>query len=141
MQLGKSSVLNQVIKSKMHVAILCLIICVAQPASAGLQDPVKPDVLGRQQQTLVKLFGVGAGQLDSYGTAVLISSEGHAVTVWNHLINTGYLTAVTADGKKYDVEVTGTDRSRDLAVIKLQTESPDFQSPIIQEQLAVSCCP
>lgn len=87
---------------------------------------VKPAIATRSQQSLVKLFGVGAGQLDSYGTAVMITEDGHAVTVWNHLINTGYLTAVTADGQRYEVEVTGTDRSRDLAVIKLQTEATDF---------------
>lgn len=121
-----------VAKRKMLVAILSIIVAGTQLAQANLEvgpvqlAPVQPDIAARQQQTLVKLFGVGAGQLDSYGTAVLISSDGHAVTVWNHLINTGYLTAVTADGQKYDVEVTGTDRSRDLAVIKLQTDRPDF---------------
>lgn len=88
---------------------------------------VEPAQAARQQKSLVKLFGVGGGNLDSYGSAVLISSEGHAVTVWNHLINTGYLTAVTFDGRKYEVEVTGTDRSRDLAVIKLKADNPDFE--------------
>ena len=114
------------------IVAFCIVVGDTQAANAVSEvpavqaDPVQPDIAARQQQTLVKLFGVGAGQLDSYGTAVLISSEGHAVTVWNHLINTGYLTAVTADGQKYEVEVTGTDRSRDLAIIKLQTQGPDF---------------
>lgn len=106
---------------------LLLVFGVSQPAWGNSEiAPTNPDIAARQQRTLVKLFGVGAGQLDSYGTAVLISSEGHAVTVWNHLINTGYLMAVTADGQKFDVEVIGTDRSRDLAVIKLQADDPDF---------------
>lgn len=111
------------------MAATVLLLTLFAPFSSAIQADiqlVKPEVATRSQQSLVKLFGVGAGQLDSYGTAVLITSEGHAVTVWNHLINTGYLTAVTADGQRFEVEVTGTDRSRDLAVIKLQTDSTDF---------------
>ena len=66
------------------------------------------DVVVEQRQTVVKLFGAGVGNLDSYGSGVLISSEGHVATVWNHLVNTGFLTAVTFNGNRYTVEVVGT---------------------------------
>lgn len=70
---------------------------------------------------VVKLFGAGAGNLDSYGSGILISDSGHVVTVWNHLVNTGYLTAVTSDGRRYQLDVVGTSAAHDLAVLKLVT--------------------
>ena len=79
---------------------------------------------------VVKLFGAGVGTLDSYGSAVLISSQGHAVTVWNHLVNTGYLTAVVSDGRRYSVKVIGTSLSHDLAVLKLEA-SDDESFPFV----------
>ena len=84
------------------------------------------DVVQMQQPYLVKLFGAGVGNLDSYGSGVLVSSEGHVITVWNHLINAGFLTAVTNDGQRFSVSVTGTSRDFDLAVLKLN--STDGQS-------------
>ena len=71
------------------------------------------------QQVVVKLFGAGVGTLDSYGSGVLVSKEGHFITVWNHLVNTGYLTAVLHDGQRFSVEVVGTSADHDLAVLKL----------------------
>ncbi len=88
------------------------------------------DVLKSRQQTIVKLFGAGGGSLDSYGTGTLVSTEGHVVTVWNHLVGTGYLTAITADGRKFSVDVVGTSSEHDLALLKLRTEPGDSFSCI-----------
>lgn len=74
---------------------------------------------------VVKLFGAGIGNLDAYGSATLISPDGHLVTVWNHLINTGYLTAVTSDGRRFPLEVIGTSADHDLAVLQLRADRAD----------------
>jgi len=74
-------------------------------------------------RAVVKLFGAGVGNLDSYGSGTLVSADGHVVTVWNHLINTGYLTAVTADGKRFQTDVIGTSASHDLAVLQLRHDA------------------
>ena len=77
--------------------------------------------------TVVKLFGAGLGHLDAYGSGTIISADGHVVTVWNHLINTSYLTAVTTDGLRYRLDVVGTSAAHDVAVLKLNTaESEQF---------------
>jgi serine protease Do len=73
------------------------------------------------QRVVVKLFGVGGGSLDSYGSGVLISPEGHVVTVWNHLVSTGAVTAVLHDGRRFVVEIVGTSADDDLAVLKLKS--------------------
>lgn len=81
------------------------------------------DVIATHQQSMVKLFGAGAGNLDSYGTGILISAEGHVLTVWNHLINVGYLTAVDRTGRRYQVKVVGTSREYDVALLRLEADS------------------
>ena len=88
------------------------------------------EVLKSQQQTIVKLFGAGGGSLDSYGTGTLVSSDGHVVTVWNHLVSSGYLTAVTSEGRKFSVDVVGTSAEYDLALLKLRSEPGDSFSHI-----------
>lgn len=80
------------------------------------------DVIAAQQPVIVKLFGAGAGNLDSYGTGVLVSKEGHVLTVWNHLISIGYLTAVTSDGRRFSVQTVGTSGDADAALLKLQAD-------------------
>jgi serine protease Do len=77
------------------------------------------------QQVVVKLFGAGVGTLDSYGSGVLISKEGHVLTVWNHLVNTGFLTAVVPDGRRFRVNVVGTNLEHDVAVLKLETDDDE----------------
>ncbi|MCH2209715.1 MAG: S1C family serine protease [Fuerstiella sp.] len=82
---------------------------------------IPPHAIVESCSVVVKLFGAGAGNLDSYGSGILISDSGHVVTVWNHLVNTGYLTAVTSDGRRYQLDVVGTSAAHDLAVLKLVT--------------------
>jgi len=86
------------------------------------------------------LFGAGAGTLDSYGSAVLISEDGHLVTVWNHLVNTGYLNAVVADGRRFNISVVGTSRDHDLAVLKLDCDD-DETFPFIDWKQNVAATP
>lgn len=92
----------------------------SQPASGSIES-----IIATRQQAVVKLFGAGVGNLDSYGSAVIVTPEGHLLTVWNHLINAGYLTAVTSDGRKHSVKVVGTSAEHDLALLQLETKSPE----------------
>ena len=88
------------------------------------------------QNVVVKLFGAGLGSLDSYGTGVLVSAEGHVLTVASHLVSTGFLTAVTADGRRFTAETVATEPSMDAALLKLKTEPAD-QFPCIDLKTAV----
>lgn len=97
----------------------------AVPQDSAAKNAARPsvyEVIDTRQEAIVKLFGAGVGNLDSYGTGTLISPEGHVLTVWNHLINVGFLTAVTNDGQRYNVTVVGTSREYDIALLKLSTD-------------------
>lgn len=101
--------------------LMSQIVTEPQETSAAAGSDVSSMIQARQS-VVVKLFGAGVGNLDSYGSGVLISAEGHVLTVWNHLINVGFLTAVTSDGRRFSVEVVGTNREHDVAVLKLRSD-------------------
>ena len=112
---------------KYRISQFLVVPAIAIITTIGASDDVSandrlPDTIRQRQDVIVKLFGAGLGELDSYGSGVLISEQGHVATVWNHLINTGFLTAVTADGHRYEVDVVGTSARHDVAVLKLQAQ-------------------
>jgi len=103
----------------------CLTLMTAFIGSSAHAD-IKPERYNTEPtDVVVKLFGAGVGNLDSYGSGTLVSADGHVVTVWNHLINTGYLTAVTADGRRFQTDVIGTSATHDVAVLQLQHDVGD----------------
>ena len=119
----------------MKAAVFSILLCLMLPNAARAQPKSIQSIIDSEHQTVVKLFGAGVGNLDSYGSGVLISQEGHVATVWNHLVNTGFLTAVVADGRRYTVEVVGTSLEHDLAILKLEAES-DATFPFVDWKTA-----
>ena len=115
------------------LAIACLLPDTAVTAAVAEQETTIP----KSCDTVVKLFGAGLGTLDSYGSGTLISEDGHVITVWNHLINTGYLTAVTSDGRRFQLDVIGTSAAHDLAVLRLVTTEDD-RFPFVDRMAAIS---
>jgi len=95
-----------------------------------------PADLSDCQKVVVKLFGAGLGSLDSYSTGVLVSADGHVLTVASHLVSTGFLTAVTSDGTRYSAETVATEPSMDAALLKLKAESAQ-QFPCIDLNSAI----
>lgn len=122
-----------------HISISILMalqsVAIAAPATEILNE-VDPAIRSGQR-VVVKLFGAGAGTLDSYGSGVLISETGHLITVWNHLINNSYLNAVVHDGRRYSVTVQGTSLQHDLALLKLECED-DETFPFVDWKLPAS---
>lgn len=92
------------------------------------------------QAMIVKLFGAGVGNLDSYGTGILVSKSGHVITVANHLVSTGFLTAVTLDGRRFSAETIATSNEFDLALLKLKAD-PDEEFPFMDPALSKDVAP
>ena len=107
------------------VRITLLLISVLQPANHTHADVDLSNTIPKSCSVIVKLFGAGVGNLDSYGSGTLISEQGHVITVWNHLVNSGYLTAVISDGRRFQLDVIGTSAVHDLAVLKLQGDGTE----------------
>ncbi|MFO1000335.1 MAG: serine protease [Planctomycetaceae bacterium] len=123
--LRRSTVIFQVL-----VGVALVLTGHAAKLMAQMPAPTHLEVVALRQPVIVKLFGAGAGSLDSYGTGILVSKEGHVLTVWNHLVSTGFLTAVTADGRRFPVDTIGTSAEHDAALLKLKTD-PDETFPFV----------
>lgn len=61
---------------------------------------------------------------ESYGSGVVISSEGHVIT--NHHVagNAKQIKCIFSNKKEYEGEIVGTDPLTDLTVIRLKTDEP-----------------
>lgn len=77
------------------------------------------------QPKVVKIFGAGAGRIESYGTGILVSDEGHVLTTQGGILDGRRVRVLTADGSSYEASVLKRDRIRQLALLKIDAENMD----------------
>jgi serine protease Do len=74
-------------------------------------------------QKMVKLFGIGGFKgLPSYGTGILVSRQGHILTVNNHILNTPGILVHLYDGRQYQCKVLVREPELDVALLKIDEE-------------------
>ncbi len=97
---------------------VCVVLAARAPLSA--QDPVTA-VGVEVNKKMVKLFGIGGFKgLPSYGTGILLSEEGHILTVNNHIIlNTSGILVHVYDGKQFQAKVLAREPALDVALLKI----------------------
>lgn len=102
----------------------CLLLAVAAGVTQA-QAPVTATAINVNKK-MVKLFGIGGFKgLPSYGTGILVSKQGHILTVNNHiLINPGILVHLY-DGRQYQAKVIAREPELDVALLKID-EDVDF---------------
>jgi S1-C subfamily serine protease len=126
---------------------LCWFLLVGNATTLRAADELY-DAIRSAQSKVVKIYGAGGlKQMEAYQTGILISPEGHVLTVLSYVLDTDDLAVILDDGRKFTGEILGTDPLRELAVVKLsEVEEPlpyfDFkQSPTAEvgdRTLAVS---
>ncbi len=86
-------------------------------------------MIEQAQSKIVKIYGAGGFKgLHAYQSAMLISPDGHVLTVFSHVLDTNYITAVTHDGQRFDAELLGADPRLEIAVLKIDaTDLPHFK--------------
>ena len=57
--------------------------------------------------------------MEAYQSGMLISPEGHILTAFSHVLDTDYITAVLADGRKFEAKLLGADPRLEVAVLKI----------------------
>lgn len=119
----------------LRVLVGVILVLTGRSAQLKAQTSSQQELVALRQPVIIKLFGAGAGSLDSYGTGILVSKDGHVLTVWNHLVSTGFLTAVTADGRRFPVDTIGTSSDHDAALLKLKAE-PGEEFPFLDLAIA-----
>jgi S1-C subfamily serine protease len=93
----------------LHFALCC------SSASAAIVDAI--DLV---QPKMVKIYGAGGfHDMEAYQSGILISPEGHVLTVFSHVLDTDYITVVLADGRKLEAKLLGADPRLEAAVLKI----------------------
>ncbi len=87
----------------------------------------------------VQLYGAAIGSEAGYGTGVIVSPDGHVLTVLSLLLEARRLRAVTRDGHVWRCEVVYRDERRQLALLKAanRPENTDTTAPL-NEQMTVA---
>jgi serine protease Do len=86
------------------------------------------DAVDQTQPKLVKIYGAGGFRgMEAYQSGILISPQGHILTVFSHVLDTEYITAVLADGRKFEAKLLGADPRLEVALLKIDAaELPCF---------------
>lgn len=96
----------------------------AVPASGGpvkeaaAVNTVEP-VIDRALRRVVKIYGATIAREHGYGSGVVMSPDGHVVTVSSLLLEASNLRVVTPDGHVHAAEVLYRDEYRQLALLKM----------------------
>jgi serine protease Do len=72
---------------------------------------------------MVKIFGAGGFRgVPAYGTGLLVSPDGHILTVASQMLETQNLRIHLASGERYDAQIIAAEPELDLALLKIKDE-------------------
>ncbi|MBP87298.1 MAG: serine protease [Planctomycetaceae bacterium] len=102
---------------------------VANQSHAANEVQSFSSTVGSVQPKMVKLYGAGGLRgLEAYQSGLLISADGHILTVWSYVLDTDEVTVVLNDGRRFAAEILGSDPRLEIAVLKVDaTELPHFE--------------
>src|SRR5262245_20537021 len=111
-------------------SLLCAaVVAVLSPAAARASDPFN-ELAEKTNQKLVKVFGAGGfARLNNFGTGIIISKDGHILTVASQLLDTSDLVVHLYDGQRLRAQVIVVEPELDAAIIKIRLEGKKIDEP------------
>ncbi len=101
----------------------------AAPALAPAADPLA-DVVEKANKKMVKVFGAGGfARLNNFGTGIVVSNDGHILTVASQLLDTSDLVVHLYDGTRMRAQVMATEPLLDIALIRVKVEGKKIDEP------------
>jgi len=131
-----------VLRTLQFPVLLAALLALSLGSTAQAADPRQ--VVRDVSPKVVKIYGAGGFRgLEPYQTGILISSEGHILTVWSYVLDTEFITITLDSGRKFEqgksrvdektkkkieqVELLGADPKLELAVLKIDAKDlPHF---------------
>jgi len=106
-----------------RLLLLCALVgFVSQGSLSAIALDVKQAIRSSQSK-VVKIYGAGGlRQMEAYQSGVLISPDGHVLTVMSYVLDTDDVAVVLDDGSKWQAEFVGSDPVRELAILKIPVE-------------------
>jgi serine protease Do len=95
--------------------LLLLVSLTGAAQAAGLRDTI-----AQTEPKIAKIYGAGGFQgLEAYQSGLLISAEGHILTVWSYVLDTDEISVTLFDGRRFKAQLLGADPRLELAVLKI----------------------
>jgi S1-C subfamily serine protease len=118
-QRDKERLATRVLVSLPLFLLVSLSWLVGDPARAADGSTSFGAIARQVQAKVVKLYGSGGLQgLEAYQTGLLISAEGHVLTVWSYVLDGDEVTAVLDDGRRFEAHHVAADPLTEIAVLK-----------------------
>lgn len=110
-------------------SLLAFVVTAAVGAVAWGATPEETIAGGARR--VVKLYGAGGVRgLEAYQTGILVSPQGHIVTVLSTVLDSDGIDCVLDDGRRYPATLLGADPRRELAVLSIAGEDlPYYELP------------
>ncbi len=120
---------------------LCWLVCwinLSGVSAFGQEiDSLFGQIVDRCQPKMVKVYGAGAGRVEGFATGIIVSAEGHVLTTQGVFLDGRQVRVVLSDGSEHVATILRRDRITQLALLKIQAETPNFfelsTSPVGQE--------
>jgi serine protease Do len=107
--------------------LVAVVLVGAAPSLASAADPLV-DVVDKANKKMVKVFGAGGfARLNNFGTGIVISKQGHILTVASQLLDTSELVVHTHDGIRMKAQVLATEPLLDIALIKVKVDGKKIE--------------
>jgi S1-C subfamily serine protease len=111
------------------VSLVAIAAAFVTPGRAPAADPFA-NVVEESNKKLVKVFGAGGfSRLNNYGTGIVISKEGHILTVASQLLDTADLVVHLYDGQRMKAQVLVTEPLLDIALLKVRVDGKKIEEP------------
>lgn len=107
--------------------LACALGLMTARARADTAPAAPSDISDQVFPRIVKLYGAGGlKNLANYGTGVLVSPDGHILTIWNHLLDTEQITVVLDNGRRLEARFVGGAGEAGLAILKVEVKNAPY---------------
>lgn len=108
--------------------MLMLLLCseiVAQDKSERA-DGFLGSVIKKCQPKVVKVYGAETGRIDGYATGIIVSNDGHILTIQGVFLDGMQVRVVLPNGDSHQATIAKRDREKQLALLKIPAETPEY---------------
>ncbi|HEY2910459.1 MAG TPA: S1C family serine protease [Gemmataceae bacterium] len=113
----------------MRYRLWILTLVLIAPSAANAAEPFDK-VCADVNTKMVKIFGAGGfTRLNNFGTGIIISKEGHILTVASQLLDTADLVVHLYDGRRLKAEVMVIEQELDAAILRIRVDGKKPEEP------------
>lgn len=118
---------------KQPTASMIIILIALSPFACAAQDEDSSSLNGFFRKAIkaanaktVKVYGATAGRVDGYASGVIVSNDGKILTMQGVFLDGSNVRVITNDGKTHYASILRRDRSLQVALLKIEAETPDY---------------